>query len=187
MLAAFSAPLHSIPFRSRLSCSVLLSIGRLEFVTPCVPCSSPAAFACSLLRQQERIASVIAKSDTVTKFLDTASFARFVAEDSRFARARVLNGLLVSLVFECDPCHRFADARYRFTMVIKELVNETERTRAKRATIAAKAQIKKVVKVDERKQSTKITPYLSRMLGPANQVIIVTLQLPVNSPPTLHD
>ena len=60
-------------------------------------------------------------------------------------------------------------------MVIKELVNETERTRAKRATIAAKAQIKKVVKVDERKQSTKITPYLSRMLGPANQVIIVTL------------
>jgi hypothetical protein len=54
--------------------------------------------------------------------------------------------------------------------VIKELVNETERTRAKRAHVAAKASKKQVIRVDHRKLSTKITPYLSRMLGPANQV-----------------
>lgn len=43
---------------------------------------------------------------------------------------------------------------HRFMTVVKELVNETERTRSKRATVAAKAHKKRVVKVDHRKLST---------------------------------
>ncbi len=54
--------------------SVPVSVGR---------CARWLSVTASLLRQQERIASVIAKTDTVTKWLDTKGFAQFVVEDSR--------------------------------------------------------------------------------------------------------
>lgn len=114
----------------------------------------------SLLKEQPRNASVIAKTVTKTKFLERRHFMPFALEDTRCDARRACS------LFLCP----ISVALCRFMDVINELVKETERTREKRAKLPSKHRKREVVEVDNRNPSTKVTQEVNQQRGPGNFV-----------------